>query len=120
MQVTLGGMVCDPGLKRGVCKRFSPEPNPTKVEFSKATTWKELCHKACELFFSELEPNEDDLLLVDSSEVAINAACPQSWILGDYYQTNGFQPSWHKLYVTAKIPLDVSSLISEFMLLKGW
>lgn len=115
MQVTLGGMIYDPGLKRGVRKRFLPEPNPTKVELSRETTWKELCCRACELFFSELLPNEDDLLLVDSNGVAINVACPQSWILGEYYHSNGFQPSRHKLYVAAKIPSDVSNFVSKFI-----
>ena len=52
-KVTLGGMLYDVNLKRGVRKKSLPEPNPQKIELPKYCTYQITIEKAKELYFSE-------------------------------------------------------------------
>lgn len=96
-------MVYDPILRRGVRKKYLPDPNPTKIELSKDAKYGDILQMAISLFFEEFEPTKDTLSLADSSGVPIQLSDPDNWTLGSFYQSNGLQPSRYKLYVVLKV-----------------
>ena len=61
----------DNELKRGVRKRYLPEPNPQKVELARDATLLDDFKKAKELYFSEVETDINSLCLADSGGVLI-------------------------------------------------
>ena len=94
-------MIYDPDIKKGVKKRVLPEPNPTKVELPKSSSIQAVFDKATELYFKDLGDAVKDtkLSLADSNGIPIHIENYQSWILNEFFQHNGLQPSRYKLYV---------------------
>ena len=89
-------------MKKGVKKRILPEPNPTKIEFSKTSTLQAIFKKATELYFSDIDDIEENgykLNLADSNGIPLHIEKMDSWVLSEFYQHNGLQPSRYKLYV---------------------
>ena len=97
----------DPNLCRGVRKRYLHEPNPTRVEMKRDCSYKDVLEKAVSLFFEAYEPKLDSLSLADSNGMPIHIACPDKWTLGNFYQSNGLQPSRYKLYVVIQVNLHL-------------
>ena len=94
-------MVYDPILGRGVRKRYLHEPNPTKVEMKRDSSYDDVLKMAVSIFFELYNPELDSLSLADSNGVTV-ASC-DTWTLGTFYQSNGLQPSQHKLYVVLQV-----------------
>ena len=99
LQVILGGMLYDNELKRGVRRRYLPEPNPQKVELPRHAKLTDVFEKAKYLYFNEVETDTKSMCLCDSSGVLIPVNA-DSWTLASFYQKNNLQPSRYKLYVT--------------------
>ena len=99
LQITLGGMVFDRELNRGVRKKYVSEPNPQKVELQRDSTLPAVLEKAKELYFKDMHPQLDALSLCDSSGVLIPVQDDIAWTLGAFYNNNLLQPSRYKLYV---------------------
>lgn len=89
-------MVYDRSKKRGVRRRYLPEPNPRKVTMQRDSTFVDVCRKAIELFFSDHNLDEADIMLADSGGFQIDV--PEGWRLGSYYQDNNIVPSRYKMY----------------------
>ena len=83
----------DPILGRGVRKRYLHEPNPTRVELKRGSSYEDLLKMAVSLFFEDYDPSLDNLSLADSNGMPIQVASPNSWTLGTFYQSNDLQPS---------------------------
>ena len=98
LQISLGGMIYDPDLERGIRKEILPEPNPTKVEMPKNASLEAVFHKAKDLYFKD---DVDEALvsykLADSGGIPIHVDDTEKWNLGDFYQQNGLVPSRYKL-----------------------
>ena len=87
-------------------KKYLPEPNPTKVELSRDTSYSDLLEVAKSHYFTEFEPDHDNLCLADSMGMPIVVANPDKWTIGAFYsQSNALQPSHYKLYVILKVNL---------------
>ena len=56
----------DPILWRGVRKRYLHEPNPTKVEMKRDTSYNEVLKMAVSIVFELYNPELDSLSLADS------------------------------------------------------
>ena len=102
-QVILGGMVYDNTLRKGVRKKYLPEPNPTKVELKRDTKYHDILELAKTMYFPEFEESTDFLSLADSSGMPITVADEITWTLGSFYSANCLQPSRYKLYVVIKV-----------------
>ena len=102
-------MLYDNELKRGVRRRYLPEPNPQKVELPKYAKLTDVFEKAKELFFHEVEVDIESMCLTDSSGVLIPVDA-DSWTLTSFYQKNNLQPSRYKLYVTVKENVSLSGI----------
>ena len=96
-------MIYDPVLCRGVRKRSLPEPNPTKVELKWGCSYEDVLSVAASIFFEEYDPIVDILSLADSNGLPIHVASPETWTVGNFYQTNALQPSRYKLYVVLQV-----------------
>ena len=106
IQVTLGGMVFDSELKRGVRKKSLSEPNPQKVEMPRNATYSMVIEKAVELYFEDFKGEDEvtnDYVLCDSSGIVIPVKEQSAWSLGSFYQKNSLQPSRYKLYVAVNV-----------------
>ena len=101
--IILGGMVFDPIVGRGVRKRYLHEPNPTKVEMRRDSSYNKVLKMAVSIFFELYNPELDSLSLADSNGVTINISSRATWTIGTFYQSNGLQPSRHKLYVVLQV-----------------
>jgi hypothetical protein len=86
-------MLYDNELKRGVRKRYLPEPNPQRVELPRDATLKDVFEKAKQLYFNEIEPDIDSMCLADSSGLLIPVPDADSWALATFYHKNNLQPS---------------------------
>ena len=94
----------DPILGREVRKRYLHEPNPTKVEMNKGSSYNDVLRMAVSLFFEVYNPELDSLSLADSTGMPIKVACRENWTLGSFYtKNNGLQPSRYKLYVVIQV-----------------
>ena len=98
IQVTLGGMVYDEELNRGIHKKYLPEPNPQKVELPRNASLIDVFEKAKHLFFDESD-NIENMCLADSGGVEIPVDDRKDWSLSSFYERNRLQPSRYKLYV---------------------
>lgn len=107
LQVILGGMIYDPILCRGVRKKYLHDPNPTKVELKRESSYEEVLNMAVSLYFEAYDPSLDKLSLADSNGMPIQVASADEWTLGAFYQNNGLQPSRYKLYVVLQV-IDAS------------
>ena len=96
-------MVYDPILGRGIRKRYLHEPNPTKVEMKRDSSYEDVLKMAVSIFFELYNPELDSLSLADSNGVTVNVSSRDTWTLGTFYQNNGLQPSRHKLYVVLQV-----------------
>ena len=101
-------MIYDPILGRGVRKRFLHEPNPTKVEMMRSSSYEDVLKIAASLFFEVYDPSLDSLSLADSSGMPIHVASPEKWSLSSFYLSNGLQPSRYKLYVVIQVNLNIT------------
>ena len=95
----------DQELSRGIRKKYLPEPNPTKVELSRDTSYSHLLEVAKSHYFTEFKPDRDNLCLADSMGMPIAVANPDRWTVGTFYSSNSLQPSRYKLYVMLKVNL---------------
>jgi len=86
-------MVYDPILRRGVRKKYLPDPNPTKIELSKDAKYGDILQMAISVFRGVRTYKG----YTDSSGVPIRLSDPDNWTLGSFYQSNGLQPSRYKL-----------------------
>ena len=102
-------MVYDNELKRGIRKKYLPEPNPQKIELARNATLIDVFKKAKELYFNEADVSTDCMSLVDSGGVLIPVQDKDSWVLSSFYHKNHLQPSRYKLYVAVKE--EVSNVI---------
>ena len=96
-------MVYDPILGRGVRKRFLHDPNPTRVELNRNSSYADVLKMAISLYFEDYEPKLGSLSLADSNGMPIKIACAEKWSLGSFYQSHGLQPSRYKLYVVIQV-----------------
>ena len=64
-QVNLGGMIFDELSNKGVRKMILPEPNPSKVELNKSCSLHQLYAKATEIFFHDINIQQEKLQLGD-------------------------------------------------------
>ena len=67
-------------------------------------SYKDVLEKAVSLFFEAYEPKLDSLSLADSNGMPIHT---DKWTLGNFYQSNGLQPSRYKLYVVIQVNLHL-------------
>ena len=110
MQIILGGMVYDEKKGKGIRRKFLPEPNPTTIDFNKDGTLHTICEKAIELFYKEFKSvSTDDIKIADSSGNVIS--CDFSQKVSEYYGTNGYLPSRHKLYTVLYLTPKVYTLL---------
>ena len=89
----------DQFLGRVVRKRYLHEPNPTKVEMKRDSSYEEVLN----IFFELYNPELDSLSLADSNGVPISVSSRETLTLWGFYQNNGLQPSRHKLYVVLQV-----------------
>ncbi len=92
-------MVYDEKKKKGVRRKFLPEPNPTRVDMPNDSTIFDVFEKAVELYYKEYTNiTINDVILADSAGNPIDIEDMSSWKLYDYYSRNKFIPSRYKLY----------------------
>ena len=92
----------DGELKRGVRRRYLPEPNPQRVELPRNAKLRDIYEKVKQLYFNEVEPDIESMCLCDSSGLLIPISDVDSWTLASFYSKNNLQPSRCKLYVTVR------------------
>ena len=106
-------MLYDRELRRGVRKKCLPEPNPTKVELDRSSTLNSIFQFAKNLYFKDME---GEMMLGDSYGTAIHVSEPTKWSLGNFFETNGLQPSRYKLYVIMASEKVRSKIISVIII----
>ena len=99
IQVILGGMLYDRVLGRGIRKKYLPEPNPTKIEMCRDTSYLGVFDVAKSTYFMDLDVEYEDMCLADSAGMPIAIADTEKWTVGSFY---ALQPSRYKLYVMLK------------------
>ena len=92
-------MLFDSSLKRGVRKKYLPEPNPRRVELARNSTLNAVFEKAKGLFFEDFDVDIRDMCLADSGGIILSVDDKSSWTLSSFYEKNQLQPSRYKLYV---------------------
>ena len=96
-------MIYDEELCKGIRKKYLPEPNPSKIEINRDTSYTDLLEVAKSKYFMEFEPELSNLGLADSFGMPITVANPEKWTIGSFYSCNSLQPSRYKLYVMLKV-----------------
>ena len=94
-------MIYDRVKDKGVRRKFLPEPNPAKVEFTKDCSILAVFEKAIELFFKQFSITTNDVMLASSSGIKIDV--DPKCKLHDYYLHNHYLPSKHKLYTMVNL-----------------
>lgn len=82
-------MIYDHELKRGVRKKFLPEPNPQKIELPKSSNLSIVLEKAKQLYFEQMEPKLESLCLCDSAGILTPVQDKSIWSLQSFYSNNG-------------------------------
>lgn len=95
-------MVYDNELKRGIHKKYLPEPNPQRP---RNATLQDVFKKAKQLIF-----RIDSMCLADSGGIFISVLDKESWLLSSFYQKNRLQPSRYKLYVAVREEVSSTTL----------
>lgn len=80
---------------KGVRKR-EYQPNPRKVDMSKSSSLEDVLNRANEIYFNL--PDISCLSLADSNGIKIEISNVIDWKLEQYYASNHYQPSRHKVY----------------------
>ena len=96
-------MIYEPEKKRGIRKKFLPEPNPSRVELHSSSTLATILEQARELYFSEYQVGDKDIMLCDSSGYQIEIEDTSTWTLSTFYQNQHLSPSRFKLYTMIDI-----------------
>ena len=72
----------DPDLKRGIRKKYLPEPNPQKVELPRCAWLHDILEKAKQLYFNDVEGESASLTLAHSTGILIPVEDEEKWSLG--------------------------------------
>ena len=104
-------MIFDKKKNKGIRRKCLPEPNPTKVELKNDSTLNDIFKKSIELYYKEYpDITLSDVMLTNSSGIAVEIENPNEWRLLDYYTKNQYVPSRHKLYTM----IDLDKVIFKF------
>lgn len=98
---------------KGIRRKFLPEPNPTRVEFTKGSSILSVFEKSVNLFYKDFPRiTANDVMLANSSgnRIEVDPSCK----LRDYYLQNQYVPSKHKLYTMVDLSMVRGSLCECF------
>lgn len=105
----MGGMIFDPSIGKGVKRGSIGHPNPRKVEIPRQSTMVDV---SLEMY---VDITLSDVRLADSDGIMVELP-DQTCSLENYFTSNQYKPSKHKLYVMIKKKVSIMFVVNKTML----